>query len=332
MEAIRMRGVLSLLALILVFGLLEAGCTPKKAKEKTPIKIAINVWPGYAHAFIAQEKGIFKRHRVDVELILKRDVTESTQLYKNNEVYGIFSVFTDIIMMNAQGIPTKVVYVADYSDTGDVLIGKPNFRSIADLKGRKVSFEGINTFSHLFILKLLEKAGLKETDVRFANIPALNVLEALEKGNIDAGHTWEPVTSQAIKKGYKILGKAGDLPGIITDVLAFHTTMVQERPDEVKRIVTSLLEARDFIYSNREEALEIMSKAEGMSKEEMEEGIKGVHHPDLKENIEAMKKSKDTKSLHGSGDIIIDFYLKKGQLSRIPDINAMIEPGFLSQR
>jgi NitT/TauT family transport system substrate-binding protein len=235
-------------------------------------------------------------------------------------------------MMNAQGIPAKVVCVADYSDSGDVLIGKPNFRSIADLKGRKVSFEGINTFSHLFVLKLLEKAGLKESDVRFANIPALNVLEALEKGEIDAGHTWEPVTSQAIKKGYKILGKAGDLPGIITDVLAFHPKVVQERPDEVKRIVTSLLEARDFIYSNREEALEIMSKAEGMSKKEMEEGIKGVYHPDRKENIEDMKKPKDTRSLHGSGEIIIDFYLKKGQLSRIPDINAIIEPGFLSQR
>jgi len=332
MEAIRMRGVLSLLALILVFGLLAEGCTPKKAKEKAPIKIAINVWPGYAHAFIAKEKGIFRKNNVNVELVLKKDITESTQLYKDNEVYGIFNVFTDIIMMNAQGIPAKVVYVADYSDAEDVLIGKPNFRSIADLKGGKVSFEGINTFSHIFVLKLLEKAGLKEGDVRFANILALDVLEALEKGKIDAGHTWEPVTSQAIKKGYKILGKAGDLPGIITDVLAFHPKVVQERSDEVHRIVTSLLEARDFIYSNREEALEIMSKAEGMSKEEMEEGIKGVHHPGLKENIEAMKKSKDTKSLHCSGEIIIDFCLKKGQFSRIPDINTIIEPGCLSQK
>ena len=158
------------------------------------------------------------------------------------------------------------------------------------------------------------------------------MLEALEKWKIDAGHTWEPVTSQAIKKGYKILGKAGDLPGIITDVLAFHPKVIQERPDEIQRIVDSLFEARDLIYSNSEEALEIMSKAEGMSKEEMEEGIKGVHHPDLKENIEAIKKSKDTKSLHGSGEIIIDFYLKKGQLSRTLDINALIEPRFLNQR
>ena len=181
MEVIRVRGILCLLVLILVFGLLAEGCTPKRAKEKTPIKIAINVYPGCAHAFIAQEKGIFKRHRVDVELILKKDITESTQLYKNGEVDGVFNVFSDIVMMNAQGISSKVVYVADYSDTGDVLIGKPGFRSIADLKGRKVSFEGINTFSHHFVIQLLGKSGLKESDVQFANIPALRCVRSLRK-------------------------------------------------------------------------------------------------------------------------------------------------------
>ena len=46
-----------------------------------------------------------------------------------------------------------------------------------------------------------------------------------------------------------------------------------------------MLEARDFIYSNRDKALEIMSRAEGMSKEEMEQGLKGVRQPDLKENL-----------------------------------------------
>ena len=133
MEAIRMRGVSSLLALILVFGFLAEGCTPKKAKEKTPIKISINVWPGYAHALIQKRKESSERTEVNVELVLKKDITESTQLYKDNEVYGIFNVFTDIIMMNAQGIHAKVVYIADYSDTGDVIIGKPKFRFLANL-------------------------------------------------------------------------------------------------------------------------------------------------------------------------------------------------------
>ena len=331
MEVIRMRGVLSLLALILVFGLLAEGCTPKKAKEKASIKIALDVWPGYAHAFIAQEKGIFKRHHVDVELILKKDVAESTQLYENNEANGIFGVFTNIIMMNAQGIHSKVVYITGYSDTGDVIIGKPKFRFLADLKGRKVSFEGINTFSHIFVLKSLEKVGLKESEVQFGNIPAMDVLNSLEKGMIDAGHTWEPITSQALKKGYKILAKAGDIPGILTDVLVFNAKVVKERPDDIQRIVESILEARDFIYSNRDEALEIMSRAEGMSKEEMGKGIDGVRQLDLKENIKEVQKSKEMISLYGSGKMIIDFYLSRGQLSQIPDLDEIIEPKFVMQ-
>jgi NitT/TauT family transport system substrate-binding protein len=331
MEVIRMRGVLGLLALILVFGLLSEGCTPKKAKEKTPIKIAINVWPGYAHAFIAQEKGIFRKNNVNVELVLKKDITESTQLFLDNEVDGFFNVFPDIIMMNAQGIHAKVVYVADYSDTGDVIIGKPKFRFLADLKGRKVSFEGINTFSHIFVLKSLEKVGLKESEVQFGNIPAMDVLNSLEKGTIDAGHTWEPITSQALQKGFKILAKAGDIPGIITDVLAFNAKVVKERPDDIQEIVKSILEARDFIYSNRDEALEIMSRAEGMSKEEMGKGIDGVRQLDLKENIKEMQKSEEMISLYGSAKMIVDFYLSRGQLSQIPDLDEIIEPKFVMQ-
>lgn len=59
-----------LITLFLPF-LLICGCQyPKPAKE--PIKISINVWPGYAIAYLAQEKGFFKQNGVEVELILKK--------------------------------------------------------------------------------------------------------------------------------------------------------------------------------------------------------------------------------------------------------------------
>jgi NitT/TauT family transport system substrate-binding protein len=181
----------------------------------------------------------------------------------------------------------------------------------------------------MFTLNALKKAGIEETDVRFENIPAMDVLTALKEGRIDAGHTWESVTSQALKMGYKILGKAGDIPGIITDVLAFNKEVIQKRPDDIERIVKSLLEAKDFIYSNRDEALGIMSKAEGMSREEVERGIKGVHHLDLKENVKAMTRSKEMTSLYGSGEMVADFYINRGQLSQMLDLDEMVEPGFV---
>jgi NitT/TauT family transport system substrate-binding protein len=181
------------------------------------------------------------------------------------------------------------------------------------------------------VLAALEKSGVKEHEVRFEVVPAMDVPMAMEKGIIDAGHTWEPAKTAAIKKGYKVLAEAQYVPGLITDVLVFNARVIKKRPDEIKAIVKSLLEARDFLYAHKEEAIKIMAKNEDMSEAEMQEGVSGVHHPDLKENLRAMQKSDETYSLFGSGKIIADFYLKRGQLSRLPNLDKIIEPRFVEE-
>lgn len=320
----KMRKLLfSLIALLI----LVAVCG--RVEEKRSIKIAVNVWPGYAHAFIAQEMGLFKKNGVEVQLVLNKDFSLSSEMFMNRDVDGLFQAFSDIIVLNAQGFKSTVVYVSDYSDSGDVIIGRPEFSSLKDLKGKTVGFEGINSFSHVFVLKALENAGVRETDARFENLPALDVLDALEKGRIDAGHTWEPVKSRAVNKGYKILGKAGDIPGLITDVLAFRPGILKDRSEDIQGIIKSLLEAREFIQTDKKKAVAIMSKAEGMSLSEMEEGLKGVYACGVQNNIRAMAPSEETESLFGSGKIIGEFLLNRGQLTRMPDMAAIVEPKFV---
>ena len=301
-----------------------------KVEEKKPIKIGISVWQGYAHAFIAQEKGFFGKNNVSVELVFKKGVAESIELYKSGEVDGVFNVFADMILINSKGIPTKVVYVPSYSESGDVIIGKPEFNSIADLKGKTVSFQGVNTFSNLFVLKALEKAEIKESDVQFHDVPGMDVFNEMEAGKIDGGHTWEPITSQSLNKGYKILCKASDTPGVITDVLAFNAKVIEERPDDIQHIVKSLLEAKDFINSNKDEAIDIMAKAEGLDRAEIARGLKSdVHMLDLNENIEAMKQSENIASLYASLEVITDFYVKRGLISEAQVTEGIIEPKFI---
>ncbi len=299
----------------------------KPTSETQPLKIGINVWPGYAHAFIAQEKGFFEKHGVVVDLILKPEISEINQLYNKNELDGLFNVFTDIIMLNANGIPTRVVYIADYSDTGDVIIGRSEFNSVQDLKNKTVSFEGIGTFSQMLVSSLLQKSGIQEGEFKTVNLPAHDVLDALESGMIDAGHTWEPTISQLVAKGYKILGKAGDIPGIIADILAFHADVIKNRPQEVQAVVNAILEAEEFLISNPDEALTIMAKAQGMSKAEMQAGIAGVHFLNQQENKAAMQPGQGT--LFKSGQQTADFYLKNGQLFQNPDFNTIIDSQFV---
>jgi len=318
---------LSLLILLLFLLFLSVSCSNlQRADEQEPVKIAINQWPGYAYTFVAQEKGFFEKNGVKVELIFDKEYSLSQEKYKNGEVDGIFEVFSDTIFHNSEGIKTQAVYIFDYSDSGDVIIGKSSFNSLADLKGKKIGVDGINSFSHLFVLADLKKAGLKESEIQIENIPAQDVLTALEQGRIDAGHTWEPIKSEALARGYKQLGKAGDIPGIITDVLAFNADFIEKNPEKVQAIVKSLVEAKEFLDANQEESIKIMAEKEEMSEEDMASGLQGVHQPDLAENINAMTAM---GYLYSSGELVSNFYMDRGQMSKKPVLSKIIEPRFL---
>ena len=144
-----------IVGIVFMGGLLTYFTTVNISEEsKTPIKIAINEWPGYAHAFLAQEKGFFEKNGVVVELVFDRDYTASQQRYIDGEVDGVFEVLPDTMFRNTQGLPSKVVYLMDYSETGDVIVASVN--SIEELKGLTIGVEGINTFSHIFVLKTIE--------------------------------------------------------------------------------------------------------------------------------------------------------------------------------
>ncbi|MEO5378895.1 MAG: ABC transporter substrate-binding protein, partial [Magnetococcus sp. DMHC-6] len=253
----------------------------------------------------------------------------SVTQYHNREVDGLFDVFSNTILHVTAGFPTKVVYVVDYSYSGDVIVGRGDFSSLEDLKGHRISFEKVNSFSHLFVLKALDFYKLGESDVQFKVIPAHEVLSALDQGCIDAGHTWEPTTSQALAQGYKILTKAGDFPGIITDVLLFSAQTIKERPQEIQAVVNALLDAHAFLMTHREESIALMAEAEGISKAAMTRGVDGVAMLNLRGNIAAMSQGTAPTSLYVSGEFFLQFLLSRGQLLTVPTMDDLIEPQFI---
>lgn len=250
-------------------------------------------------------------------------------MYKDRKVDGILEIYSNIISMLVKGIPSTVVYVVDYSTTGDAIIGRKELTSLADLKGRKVSFDGINTASHLYVLKALENVGLNESNTQFAVLESTEVLLAIKNGSIDAGYAWEPDISNAVTQGYRVLSTAGDIPGSITDVLAFHPQVVAERPQDVQAVVKSLVEAQTFAITHNVEALAIMAQAMSHSPEEISAGITGVVHLDLQANIVAMTRSEAPTSLYGSGEFFTRFLLNRGQLVKMPDLDQLIDARFV---
>jgi sulfonate transport system substrate-binding protein len=88
-------------------------------------------------------------------------------------------------------------YVPDSPKSEAILVQKDStISTVADLKGKKI---GLNKGSNVqyFLVRALEKAGLKYTDVDLVFLPPAAGRAAFEKGAIDAWAIWEPYRTAA---------------------------------------------------------------------------------------------------------------------------------------
>ena len=323
--------VIAFAAIAVVVTMNSAGLLPEQgATGEQPVKLGVNKWPGFAYVYVAQEKELFEKNGVDVELVFNEAYLDNQLAFVNGKVDGIFGVYSDTILHNAKGIDTTTVWVADYSVEADSIVGSVG--TIPELKGKTVSVEGLDSFSHFFVLQMLEMHGLSEADVRFVDGSAEDVPARLASGEIQAGHTWGRAKSEAISDGYTLLATAGEVPGVVTDVLAFKKQVIEDRPGDVEAIVRSLAEAQAYVQSSPEDAIRIMAENEGMPEEEMKEGISELHLFGVQDNKVAMSaQGTDSRSLYESGRNIAEFYLEKGEITEMPDFESIVDPRFVGR-
>ena len=315
---------LVLLGLFLIF---LVNCSPSSSP---PLRIAIQlIWPSFGTAFIAQEKGLFAKYGIQVTLIPAAGdsgYTEVLKLYKEGKVDAAFMMIADALTLDAEGIPARIIYTVDYSDTSDVIVGHPSLKSLSDVKGKRVSFDGFNTFSHLLVLKLLEKAGVREGEFQTANMSPSQVLNALETGKIQAGHVYGTAATNTLSKGYKVLEKAGNIAHLMLEGLIVTPEIIKSRHEEVQKLVKALAEAVEWLQRSPKESLDIIAQHTDVPRIELENTLKGLHLLTLSETRESFKRD---GYLFRGGQEIVDFFYQKGVLIKLPNLNLIIDDQFV---
>ena len=158
-------------------------------------------------AFVALEKGFYKREGLDAELISVRNAVTAVQALLGNQIHFIFSVGpqmpsiwegSDIVLLAQQiGRPT-------FS-----MIATQDIKTVADLKGKKigVSFGG-STFAGTKALLELYKMN-PDKDVQYVSIPGSQPkIAAMQQGIIQAALLAPPSDYVALKAGSSNEGKA----------------------------------------------------------------------------------------------------------------------------
>ena len=211
-------------------------------------------------AFVALEKGFYKREGLDTELISVRNAVTAVQALLGNQIHFIFSVGpqmpsiwegADIILLAQQvGRPTFSMMVT------------PDIQKVTDLKGKKigVSFGG-STFAGTKAMLELYKMN-PEKDVQYVSIPGSQPkIAALQQGIIQAALLAPPSDYVALKAGFKRLANLADLfKDTSFSGLAATGKTIKEHPQFVKRMVRAIVRGVLHARDNPEDAIQTMVK------------------------------------------------------------------------
>jgi len=167
----------------------------------------------------------------------------------------------------AQAAGARFVYVGNdpASPAAEALVVPRDspLKSVAELKGRRVAFnKGSNV--HYFLVKLLERNGLKYGDIVPVFMPPADARAAFEKGAIDAWVIWDPFLSAAEKQvGARQLADAGGIVNNYSFYLA-QADYARDNPTVLKALFDGVSEAARAVQADIPRAAAQIAPLQGL--------------------------------------------------------------------
>ena len=294
----------SALAAVLLLG------SPIRAAEKivvgvtgTPTALA---WPFY----IAIEKGFFAAEDIAIERIYAPSsaavILQATAGALDMTVEG---AFVDVIRAIEKGSPLAIVRILIQTPPYE-LLAKPSIKSLRELKGKTVSIGGTKDVTRIYLNRMLEPNGLKDSDVDLVFAGASSArLTALQSGAVDAAILTSPFNFIGTSAGFSVVGRTADyvtdLPqnGTVVNLnwAATHRATIEKFLSALNRGVAWFRDDR-----NRDEAIKVLVETGKLKSEEVARSYDFFRKGEFFESTGSVSRAKLNavlKTLTSLGDV-----------------------------
>ena len=228
---------------------------------------------GHLPMFVGVEKGLFKKHGVDVKLKVVNIGSQMVAAMQKNEVQiGDMSV-TTFLKARHGGDPFRVIGIIQ-SDATRANADEPlaivarkgsgiRAGNIEDLKGKRIALSKGQT-SDEYLKIVLARRNMKYEDVEIVDIgnaSQTQLATLLKEGKADATVCWEPFNTMVLEQAaesYVVVRGGGHMSYIM--VATTHEPTLKTRPEVVRNFVAGLAAASQYTRKNRAEAVDIFAK------------------------------------------------------------------------
>jgi NitT/TauT family transport system substrate-binding protein len=212
--------------------------------------------------WVAEEKGIFKKHGLDAEvIIIGGGAARVVSSLIAGEIQFSVGGGDAVIRSHLKGADT--VLVASPLKTGlQRMLVKPEIKTPADLKGKTIGVTRFGSASHWVLQLFLRKWGMRTDDIQMLQLgssPAM--LASLDKGAIDGAVFTIPTYFLAEERGYRTLADPADM-----DIYYLQNSVdstrgyIKRNRDVALGFVKSLCEGIAYFRMHKKESLAVLQK------------------------------------------------------------------------
>jgi NitT/TauT family transport system substrate-binding protein len=211
---LKRRHLISLAAAGGMSSLLLPGAARAQALEKPQLTLAVggkNLLY-YLPLTVAEQLGFFKEQGLQVNIVDFAGGSQALRALVGGSADVVSGAFEHTVNMQTKGQRLRAFVLQGRAP--QIVLGvnpktMPNFKSVADLKGKKIGVTAPGSSTNVMLNFVLAKAGLKPSDVSVIGVGAgSGAVAAMRSGQIDAMSNLDPVIS--------LLTRSGDLK-IVSD-------------------------------------------------------------------------------------------------------------------
>lgn len=233
-------GMLAVLGIICIAGL--AGC---KKKETAVLKLGVMYSSDIVPLAVIEGQKLDEEYGIDFRMEVFQSAKERDAALQAGELDGVFTDYIGVCMYQNAGMDMKITGVTD----GDyvLLAGKDTkVTDLEDIAGGSIAISE-NTLIEYSLDYILEKKGYGADYLKKEVVPKIpERLEMLRTGAIDLGLLPDPFSTLAADSGCTVLGSANE-EGLYPAVMAFTSTAVSEKKDELAKFYQAYNKAVDYV-------------------------------------------------------------------------------------
>ncbi len=241
---------------------------PLEAAELT--KVVLVEGPGFftgTPTVFAAQKGIFKKHGLEVEFVTIARSTTALEAVRNGDA-DLAWAGSAAITRALKG-PTDVRIINQHMTRPFwILVSRPEIKRIADLKGKVLGASTRGNIEYVMLNQILEKNGLNQGEWQHIRMRVPQRWPALKNKQIAAAALVPPYNMLALTQGFNRLADFDQhLPLWMSGTSVARIDTIKTKPAMIMSFLRAVKEAIAIIQSDKETAIQFWMKRHKVSRE-----------------------------------------------------------------